>query len=106
MDNEMGNNEMMCKDFELTEENLMFVDGGTVQEYNSIGTPGAGQVPGMICPQCKNFIPTTIHAIINSKAIVCPHCHLRLNIDRTKSGKAIEALKKVQAAQDALEGKQ
>lgn len=67
------------------------------------GAPNANQVPGMKCPKCGDFIPTTIMQIITASALVCPHCHLRLNIDRLKSGKAIEALKKVQAAQDNLE---
>lgn len=59
--------------------------------------PNQGQqIPGMKCPQCGEFIPTTIQHIITSSALVCPHCHLRLNIDRTKSGKAIDALRKVQ----------
>ncbi len=59
----------------------------------------------MKCPQCGKFIPTTIMHIITASALVCPHCQLRLNIDRMKSGKAIDALKKVQAAQDNLERK-
>lgn len=68
--------------------------------------PSQGQqMPGMKCPQCGEFIPTTIQHIITSSALVCPHCHLRLNIDRTKSGKAIDVLRKVQEAQENLERK-
>ena len=86
-------NDKEFENYTLTLEDLDFIDGGAI-------TSTEGETPGMKCPQCGGFIPTTIMQIITTQAIVCPHCHLRLNIDRMKSSKAIEALKKVQAAQD------
>lgn len=78
---------------------------GQTQAQSPVGTSPERQIPGLECPKCGKFIPTTIYHIITASAIVCPHCHLRLNIDRVKSGKAIEALRKVKAAQDDLERK-
>ena len=38
-----------------------------------------------------------------SSSIFCPSCGLRLDINKSASSKAIEALKKVDAAQKAVE---
>lgn len=89
----MENNEY--KEIELDECILESAAGG--QE------PVPGQLPGLKCPQCGGFIETTIQIIINSTQLVCPHCGLRLNISRTSSKKAIDALKKVQEAQANIE---
>ena len=43
---------------------------------------GGNRTPGMECPRCKEFIATTIQQIISSGSIVCPHCGLRLTIDK------------------------
>lgn len=51
--------------------------------------------PGMLCPQCGELIPVTKEQIVYNNAIVCPHCNLYLKIDRQKSSKAIDALKKL-----------
>ena len=58
---------------------------------------------GMKCPQCGAFIETSIFQLLTANALVCRSCHLRLSIDRMKSRAAIDALRKVQAAQDNLE---
>lgn len=63
------------------------------------------QRAGLKCPQCGTFIDTNIYQIIHARALVCPKCGLCLNIDPVKSKAAIDALKKVQAAQDNLERK-
>lgn len=60
---------------------------------------------GLNCPQCDTFIETSIFQLITASALVCPKCKLRLNIDRIKSRKAFEALRKVDAAQKNLEAK-
>lgn len=60
---------------------------------------------GLNCPQCGGFIETTIFQLLTSHAIQCPHCHLRLTIDRGKSKQALDALQKVQIAKDNLERK-
>ncbi len=60
---------------------------------------------GMKCPKCGAFIRTSIFQLLTTNALVCPSCHLRLNIDRMKSKPAFDALRKVQAAKDNLEKK-
>ena len=63
----------------------------------------AQQVPGMACPQCGKFIPTTITELLTSGYLRCPYCLLKLNIDRHKSATALKALAKVEAAQKRVE---
>lgn len=62
-----------------------------------------GKTPGMNCPQCGQFIPTTIAELLTSTGLTCPHCRLRLTINRNESKKAMDILKKVQSASDRLE---
>ncbi len=62
-----------------------------------------GKTPGMNCPQCGNFIPTTIAELLTSTGLTCPHCRLRLTINRNESQKAMAILQKVQNASDRLE---
>ena len=57
------------------------------------------QTPGMTCPKCGRFIPTSINELISAQCLWCPHCGLKLTIDRGRSQKAIDALKKVEEAQ-------
>ena len=45
------------------------------------------------------------HSRAYGSMIVCPSCGLVLNIDPVKSRKAIDALKKVQEAQENLDRK-
>ena len=61
---------------------------------------------GLTCPRCGNFIPTTIEMIIKGKVLVCESCGLTLPIDKMSGTSAIDALRKVKEAQDALERKQ
>lgn len=63
------------------------------------------QKTGLKCPRCGNFIETSIFQLLTTTALICPSCHLRLNIDRLKSKRAFDALRKVKAAQDNLESK-
>lgn len=60
---------------------------------------------GLNCPQCGGFIETTVFQLLTSHSFQCPHCRLRLTIDRGKSRQALDALRKVQSAQDNLEKK-
>lgn len=60
---------------------------------------------GMPCTQCNGFIPVSMQQIITDSAIICPHCGLRLTINRQQSSTAIEALKKVQQAQNNFDRK-
>ncbi len=63
---------------------------------------GAEGSSGLRCPECGFIIPCTIQDILNASSIECPNCHLILPIDRVNSGKAIDALRKVQEAQNAI----
>lgn len=97
---------MENKEMVLTEEMLDEIAGGlTAVEGTTHGVPNSNTVPGIKCPQCGGFIPTTIMQIITGNPIVCPHCHLKIIIERGKTSNAIEALKKVQAAQEKLENR-
>lgn len=63
------------------------------------------QKAGLKCPQCGTFIETSIFQLLTTNALICPSCHLRLNIDKIKSRPAFEALRKVKNAQEQLENK-
>ena len=47
-----------------------------------------------------------MHQILESSAIFCPSCGLKLEINKAASSKAIEALRKVAEAQKEAESKQ
>jgi DNA-directed RNA polymerase subunit RPC12/RpoP len=61
------------------------------------------RVPGIRCPHCGNLIPTSIQQILFSSSLFCPTCGLKLNIDKRKSDKALEMIKKVEDAQKRVE---
>ena len=61
------------------------------------------RIPGLRCPYCGNFIPTSIQQILFSKSLFCPTCRLKLNIDKKKSDKALKILEKVNAMQKKIE---
>ena len=63
---------------------------------------GAEGSSGLPCPQCGYKIPCTIQDIRSSDFIECPNCHLQIPIDRSRSNSAIDALRKVQEAQNAV----
>lgn len=47
---------------------------------------GANKKPnGMKCPRCDSFIPISIEQITQSRALYCPVCGLRLEIDPIRS---------------------
>lgn len=72
---------------------------------NNIGSHAQQQRVGLKCPQCGEFIESSVFQLLTASALECPKCHLRLKIDRMKSQKAFEALRKVQAAQQNVERK-
>lgn len=61
------------------------------------------RVPGMACPRCGKFIPTTVAELLTSAYLRCPHCLLQLNIDRQQSARALKALAKVEDARHRVE---
>lgn len=66
-------------------------------------SPMGQQTPGLRCPRCNEFIPTTIHELLTASSLWCPHCLLQLKIDRGNSQKALTALKKVEVAQQHVD---
>ena len=60
------------------------------------------RIPGMPCPRCGNFIPTSINELLSANYLRCPTCQLQLNIDRQNSRKALNALEKVEEAQKRM----
>ncbi len=56
------------------------------------------QVSGMNCPDCEGFIPVSIHQLLFEGGISCPHCGLKMTINRQQSKAAIDALSKVNDA--------
>lgn len=75
----------------LTEEDMININGGTDNEGK--------QTSGMPCPSCHAFIPISIYQIISGSSIFCPACGLRLDIDKSKSAKALEILKRIHEQQ-------
>lgn len=69
------------------------MDGNNTQQQRS----------GLACPQCGAFITTSIFQLLTTNALICPNCHLTLKIDRIKSQRAFEVLRKVQQAQTNLD---
>ena len=59
--------------------------------------------PGLNCPQCGHFIRTTIAELVSTSYLLCPHCHLKLMINRQESKKALDILNKVNDAAQNLE---
>lgn len=57
------------------------------------------RTPGLECPKCGVYFPTTIPDLL-SGVLQCPHCALQLNIDRHASGTAMKALEQFQSALD------
>jgi len=61
------------------------------------------QTPGLKCPQCGQFIPTTISELLSAQSLHCPYCGLELTINRQESKQAMEILKEVDTASKNLE---
>lgn len=68
-------------------------------ENNAQGT----RPPGMECPRCHGFIPTSVAELLTSPYLRCPHCLLQLNIDRQQSARALNALAMVEDARHRVE---
>ena len=83
--------------FELNEKTMEEVIGG----QNTDSEEG----PGFKCPNCGKWITVTIYDILSSDSVTCTNCSYVFAIERSKSGKAIEALRKVKEAQEKLKNK-
>lgn len=54
---------------------------------------------GIPCPNCRQMIPISMQQMLMYRTIFCPSCGLRLDIDKNKSDKAIEVLRKIEEAE-------
>lgn len=61
------------------------------------------RTPGLECPKCHHFIPTTIAELLSAQYLECPHCRLRLTINKKESKKALDILSNVNDAQNNLD---
>lgn len=61
------------------------------------------QVPGLNCPQCGQFIPTSISELLSANGLKCPYCGLELTINRQESQQAMDILKEVDQASKKLD---
>ena len=87
---------------EMTQEELDAIVGGYIPTRPRMQQQQQ-RVPGIRCPHCGNFIPTSIQQILYSSCLFCPTCGLKLNIDKRKSDKALEILAKVDEQQRRVE---
>ena len=60
------------------------------------------KTPGLNCPKCGAFIPTSISELLSASGLRCPQCHLVLTINRHESKRAMEILMNVDEAQQNL----
>lgn len=56
--------------------------------------------PGLRCPECSTHIHVTIADLLYVGSVVCPTCHLVLEVDQERSHGAIDALAKLEAAHE------
>lgn len=57
------------------------------------------RLSGMPCPECSGFIPISMYQLLSLNPIFCPYCGLKLEINKTASERALDALKKVEEAE-------
>lgn len=72
--NEMNN----ARAYTLTDEDMALVSGGK----DAPQTASQERETGIACPICKKFIPLSIQMLMTSPAVECPHCHLKLVIQK------------------------
>lgn len=49
----------------------------------------------MKCPSCGSDIHVSMYDILSTSSITCPACGLRMEINKSKSQKALDALEKL-----------
>ncbi len=55
---------------------------------------------GFNCPVCGGFIPVSIQQLLTEEKFTCPQCVLEIRLNKDDSQKALNALQKVQDAED------
>lgn len=83
----MDNKNNETKEYTLTEEELNTVSGGA-----------SSQIPGISCPQCGKFIPTTITELLTQGHLRCPYCLLKLNLNLHKNPEPHKAGNKLETS--------
>ena len=90
---------------QATENNIQRVNQAPLKpQPNSPLAMNSNQqkTPGLNCPKCGAFIPTSISELLSASGLRCPQCHLVLTINRHESKRAMEILKNVDEAQQNL----
>jgi len=57
------------------------------------------------CANCGGNIPVSAYNILYSGCLFCPHCGLKMNIDKRKSKKTLQILAKVDEALSRAQNK-
>ena len=70
----MDNNNNEKKEYLLTDEDLKEISGGT-----------SSKTPGISCPICGKFIPTSVFDLLINDRIRCPYCLNVLIVHRNNS---------------------
>ena len=83
----------------LSAEDLEKIAGGVI----AVKSNAQQHVPSITCPQCGSPIPVSIRQLLSASRLVCPTCALQLEIDKTKSGRALEVLQKMDEKKREIE---
>ena len=82
---------------EISQEELDRIAAGFVPEIPP--TQQMMQPVGEIkCANCSGKIPVSAYNILYSSCLFCPHCGLKMNIDKRKSKTVLKILAKVDEA--------
>ncbi len=60
-------------------------------------------VKGLPCPECGVVIAMTLDRLLSPRPLVCPGCCLEIQINREKSEKSLDAVRKIKDAIQNLE---
>jgi len=55
-----------------------------------------GRVPGINCPCCGYFIPTSINKLLTKHRVHCPTCHLWIMLDWKHSMDVLQDFSRIQ----------
>lgn len=78
----MNNQKNEMNEYTLTDEEIKAVCGGV-----------SSNTPGINCPHCGKFIPTTITDILTQGRLRCPYCLRVLNVNKDSLDTALRHIK-------------
>ena len=84
---------------EMTQEELDRILGGCIPTQLLLQQQ---RVPDMQCPRCESPIPVSLEQLLSGRALRCSICGFTLNIDKSRSDKALEILAKIEEEQRRL----